>query len=174
MTKRSITSATLVAALALSGLAGATAAQDEVVEDEPSASITGELSFIDGVWSLTPVDGEPIELSFGPSWFTDLEALFGVSEGEVTVAGNVRDGMPNENASDVAKEKAAKPAVVKVRTVNDQKRAKGKPPWAGGPKVVGEAHPGHQGWSKGQADKPAKPGKPEAPAKPDKGGPQDR
>ena len=27
-------------------------------------------------------------------------------------------------------------------------REPGKPPWAGGPKVVGPSHPGYAGWSK--------------------------
>ena len=154
MTRRHLASATLVAALTLSVLPGAAAAQDTVEpadEDASARSISGTISYQEGVWYITPDQGDPIALSFGPAWFNDLGALFGFSDGdEVTVEGNVRDGMPNETASDTAKDKAVKDPVVKI------KREKGKPPWTGGPKDVGEAHPGYEGWSNGQAEKAEK------------------
>jgi hypothetical protein len=166
MTRRILTSATLVTALAFSALPAAAAAQDAVEpadETRADKSVTGTITELDGTWYVTPVGGDPIELSFGPSWFKDLSALFGLSDGDadITIGGNLRDGMPNENASETAKEQAAKEPVlkIKIRTVNDHKRTKGKPVWAGGPKVVGEAHPGFEGWSKGQADKAPKPEK---------------
>ena len=151
MTRRHLAAATLVAALALSGLPGLAGAQDAEPADEAASdkTVSGELSVVDGLWYVTPDGGEPIALRFGPSWFNDLYALFGLSAGEdVTIGGNVRGGEPNENAAD-----AAKDPVVRILTVDDQKRTKGKPPWAGGPKELGDAHPGFEGWSKGQAKK---------------------
>jgi|GEM_PF-6189566 len=174
MTKRILASATLTATLALSGLAGAAFAQDTVEPADEATNgktTTGTITMVDGVWYLTPTGGgEPIELSFGPSWFSDLAALYpDLPEGEVIVGGNLRGSMPNENASEMAMEKAVKDPLIKINTINGQKRAKGKPPWAGGPKDVGEAHPGYEGWSRGQAEKEAnKPPKPEKPAKPEK------
>jgi len=172
MTRRTIASAALIASLATSGLAGAAFAQDvaEPVDVEAnSKTITGTIEMVEGVWYLTPEGGEPIELSFGPSWFSDLGLLFpdGIPVGDVTIGGNLRDGMPNENASDTAMENAV--SKLKILTIDGEKRAKGKPPWAGGPKNegLGEMHPGFEGWSKGQADKPSKP---EKAAKPDKPG----
>ena len=143
MTRRAFASATLVAALALSVLPGAAAAQDAAEpadDDKPDKSITGSIiqNPVDGIWYLTPVDGDPIELEFGPSWFNDLTAFFELfdsgTDGVVTIGGNVRDGMPNENASDTAKAAAEKDPKVRILTVGDQRREEGKPPWAGGPK----------------------------------------
>lgn len=145
MTRRILASATLAGALALSVLPGATVAQDTAEsadENTPDKSVTGTITEVDGVWYVTPDGGEAIALSFGPSWFNDLYALFGLSgdEAGVTVGGNLRDGMPDENASDAATEAAAKHPQIKVLTVNDQRRDKGKPPWAGGP--TGKVPPG--------------------------------
>ncbi|MEA2026929.1 MAG: hypothetical protein U9O18_09600 [Chloroflexota bacterium] len=167
MTRRTLASAALIASLATSGLAGAALAQDVAepvdVEANPK-TITGTIEMVEGVWYLTPEGGDPIELSFGPSWFSDLGLLFpdGIPVGDVTIGGNLRDGMPNENASETAMDHATKDPVFKM------KRAKGKPPWAGGPKneELGEMHPGFEGWSKGQADKPPKPEKAAKPGKP--------
>jgi hypothetical protein len=75
--------------------------------------------------------GTTWELSAGPKWFygdnSPLKAFAGQS---VEVAGSHREGSTD----------------VSVDTVNGEPiRAAGKPPWAGGPKVVGEAHPGWKG-----------------------------
>ena len=177
MNKRLISAAPLSAVLALAGLAGAVAAVEPAEpedESKPDKTTTGTVLMgetEDGrvVYLLDTGEGEPIELQYGPSWFggefSPLHALVGE---EITVGGNLRDGMPNENASDTAKENAAKAPVIRILTLDEQKRVKGKPPWAGGPKDVGEAHPGFDGWSKGQANKPEKPGKPTKPEKPAK------
>lgn len=74
------------------------------------------------------VDGVTWELSAGPKWFwgasNPLAAYVGKS---VEVAGTYHAG---ETELDVA-------------TVDGKAlRAAGKPPWAGGPKVVGSKHPG--------------------------------
>lgn len=154
MRRRHFAATALVAALTLSLLPGAAMAQEAVApsnEDVSDKSVSGIISETDGVWYITPADSDPIALSFGPSWFNDLGALFGFYVGDdVTVEGNVRDGKPNENASDTAKDKAAKDPIVKI------KREKGKPLWTGGPKEVREVHPGYDGWSKGQAAKAEK------------------
>ena len=160
MHRRTITAAGLSAVLALSGTATIAAAQEETqpVEDAATSSVTGMLQTVVGedgrsTWYLD-VDGELIELQFGPSWFSDLAALFAVADGdEVAIGGNLRDGRPDQNASDVAKENAAQAPRLRIKTIGGEERPKGKPAWAGGPKVVGEAHPGHAGWSKGQARK---------------------
>lgn len=84
-------------------------------------------------YTLT-VDGKVLRLDAGPSWFHGnahpLKPFVGKT---VTVAGGQR-----------ADE-------VDVETVNGTRlRAEGKPPWAGGWKRVGAAHPG---WSQEKADR---------------------
>ena len=80
--------------------------------------------------------GTTYALDGGPSWFYGdkhpLKAFVGKS---VTVVGA----------------RAAGATEVDVETVNGQAlREPGKPPWAGGWKVVGERHPG---WSQAKADR---------------------
>lgn len=160
MNKRSTSAAALGALLAIGTTAAVAAAQEPDPVDESSAvaGTSGVLEIVtneDGqpVWYLN-VGGELIELSFGPAWFNDLTALFGAAEGDgVTVDGNVRTMSPNENASEVALEKAGQ--TLKVKTVDGEGRDQGKPAWTGGPKEQGESHPGYDGWSKGQANKAA-------------------
>jgi hypothetical protein len=90
-------------------------------------------------YSVT-ANGKTWELSAGPSWYwgdkNPLNAYVGKS---VSVAGSTHEG---ETELD-------------VETVNGTAlRAAGKPPWSGGPWVVGETHPGWKPW---MAD--GKPGK---------------
>jgi hypothetical protein len=75
-------------------------------------------------------------LSAGPSWYWgDKNPLAAYVGTRVTVAG--KQGAGNDE--------------VEVRTVNGTAiRAAGRPPWAGGWKVVGEGHPG---WSEEKADR---------------------
>jgi hypothetical protein len=55
----------------------------------------------------------------------------------VTIAGTHREGSTD----------------VSVDTVDGTAiRAEGRPPWAGGPKVVGERHPGWKAWKTTQSD----------------------
>jgi len=164
MNKRSTGAAALSALLAIGSTAAVAAAQEPDPVDESSAvaGTTGVLEIVtneDGqsIWYLN-VEGELIKLSFGPAWFNDLTALFGAEEGdeltvgdEVTVGGNVRSMSPNENASEMALEKAGQ--TLKVKTVDGEGRDKGKPAWAGGPTEQLESHPGFEGRSKGQANK---------------------
>ena len=74
------------------------------------------------------VDGVTWELSAGPKWYwganNPLAAFVGKS---VAVAGTYRSG---ETDLDV------------VTVDGKALRASGKPPWAGGPNVVGKIHPG--------------------------------
>jgi hypothetical protein len=90
-------------------------------------------------YSLT-ADGKTWELSAGPSWYwgdkNPLNAYVGKS---VTIAGSTHTG----------------DAELDVETVDGKAlRDGGKPPWAGGPWVVGKSHPGWKDWMAG-----GKPGK---------------
>ena len=82
------------------------------------------------------VDGVTWELSAGPKWFwgasNPLAAYVGKS---VQVTGTYHAG---KNELDV------------VTVDGKALRAEGKPPWAGGPKVVGSSHPG---WKDGKPGK---------------------
>lgn len=78
--------------------------------------------------------GRTYELGAGPKWHwgdnNPLNAYVGTS---VTVMGWLREGTTD----------------VSVDTVDGTAiRAAGKPPWAGGPWVVGEGHPGWKDWMK--------------------------
>ncbi|MFO7534016.1 MAG: hypothetical protein R6W93_16310, partial [Candidatus Limnocylindrales bacterium] len=135
MTRRIIGSALLSTALAVSSMAGLAAAQEPVEPaDEAAPSTTSGTIVVvqndDGsvVYSLQTEDGQSFELSFGPSWFWGpLSALWpeAVEGASVEIGGNLRDGLPNEGASDVALEQAAKDPVLKVNTLNGVKRAQG-------------------------------------------------
>ncbi|MFL5650738.1 MAG: hypothetical protein ACJ777_05605 [Chloroflexota bacterium] len=85
-------------------------------------------------------NGKTWDLSAGPPWYwgdkNPLKAFVGKS---VTVAGSTHEGSTE----------------LDVETVDGKAiRAAGKPPWAGGPRVVGPTHPGWKPW---MAD--GKPGK---------------
>ena len=78
------------------------------------------------------IDGTVWELSAGPKWFwgenNPLAAHVGAA---VEITGTYREG---ETELD-------------VETVNGERlRAEGRPPWAGGPREVGETHPGWKDW----------------------------
>ena len=90
-------------------------------------------------YSLT-VDGKTWQLSAGPSWYwgdkNPLNAYVGKS---VSIAGSTHDGDTE----------------LDVESVDGKAlREGGKPPWAGGPWVVGKTHPGWKDWMAG-----GKPGK---------------
>lgn len=190
MTRRIIGAAALSSALALSSIAGIATAQEPIEPAEPPADEVVASSMTSGTivavenpdgsttYYLQTEAGQLVELSFGPGWFWGpLSALWpeAVEGASVEIGGNVRDGMPSDSASDVALEQAAKDPVLKVNALDGAKRAQGKPPWAGGPKVQGPAHPGYVGWSKGQANKAAgaeKAAKPEKPGRPAHAGPK--
>jgi len=78
------------------------------------------------------VDGTTWELSAGPKWYWgDRNPLAEHVGATVEVAGTHHEGQTD----------------LDVETVDGAAiRAAGKPPWAGGPKVVGEAHPGWKDW----------------------------
>ena len=86
-------------------------------------------------FSMT-VGGVVWELSAGPKWFWGANNPLAAYVGKaVEVTGTYHAG---ENELDVA-------------TVDGKAlRAAGKPPWAGGPKVVGSSHPG---WKDGKPGK---------------------
>ena len=92
----------------------------------------------EGKKSYTLTDGgKTYELDAGPHWFFDegqypLDKYVGQT---VTIEGEIAEGSDE----------------VEVISVNGTAlRAPGKPPWAGGWKVVGERHPG---WSQEKADR---------------------
>jgi len=80
--------------------------------------------------------GKTYELDAGPPWFWGANNPLAKFAGKsVTITGETRVGSTE----------------VDVQTVDGTAiRAPGKPPWAGGWKVVGEKHPG---WSQAKADK---------------------
>jgi hypothetical protein len=103
---------------------------------ETPVSLTGTVqqsSDADGRPTYTvTVNGKTWTLSAGPPWFwgdkNPLKAYVGKS---VTVAGTTHAGE----------------AEIDVETVDGKAlREPGKPPWAGGPWVVGPTHPGWKDW----------------------------
>jgi hypothetical protein len=78
--------------------------------------------------------GTVYDLSAGPPWFWGAKNPLAAFAGKtVTVVGI----------------HAAGSTEVDVESVDGKAiRAEGRPPWAGGPRVVGERHPGWHGWSK--------------------------
>ncbi len=82
--------------------------------------------------------GTTYDLDAGPSWFHGDNHPLEAFDGEtVTIVGEIAEGSTE----------------VEVETVDGTAlREPGKPPWAGGWKVVGQAHPG---WSQEKADRMA-------------------
>jgi hypothetical protein len=78
--------------------------------------------------------GKTYELGAGPGWWWgDDHPLAAYAGKAVTIAGSLEEGTTE----------------IDVETVGGKavKTWTGKPPWAGGPKVVGEKHPGWKSWS---------------------------
>lgn len=155
----------LILPLATAGIAsilivGAVAGQDP--EDETDAQVPSVETRQGIVEAVTDVDGDveyqltdatgTIELSVGPPWFWgENHPLDGVT-GDVTATGELDRGAPPAHANANAADRADGEPSFDVFTLNGEEfRAAGKPPWAGGPAVVGESHPGYAGWSRGQA-----------------------
>ena len=90
----------------------------------------------DGDTAYTLTDGgKTYTLEAGPKWFFETYPLEQYVGANVTIDGETREGSN----------------VIDVLSVNGTAlRAAGKPPWAGGWKVVGERHPG---WSQEKADR---------------------
>lgn len=93
------------------------------------------------VFTIT-VDGVVWELSAGPKWFHGAKNPLAAWVGQrVDIAGTHRPGSGGD-------------AELDVETVNGVAlRSPGRPSWAGGPKVVGEIHPGWKDW---KVDKPGR------------------
>jgi hypothetical protein len=160
MDRKTLLSATLVAALALAGSAGAVTAQD----DEPGMEIlTGTITTMadaDGVMEYyLDVDGTLLKLSVGPPWFWgDADPLAAYVGQSVELQGFAKTGIPDDQAADIARERAVAEEAFDVRFVAGSPLwdvDAFRPPWAGGPAVVGEIHPGYAGWSRGQEAKAA-------------------
>ena len=106
--------------------------------EEVPVTLTGTVgkeSGEDGDFTLT-VGSHVYKLSAGPKWWWgDANPLAAAVGKTVTIAGEQEEGTSN----------------VDVQAVDGTAiRAKGKPPWAGGWKVVGEKHPG---WAQWKVDK---------------------
>ena len=116
--------------------------------DEVVTTLSGVLS------TKADADGDvdyyigDVRLSVGPPWFWgDKHPLTGLVGKTITVTGHMETGNPAKAKAN-AKAKDNGPEF-EVLTVNGTTvREPGKPPWAGGPKVVGPSHPGYAGWSK--------------------------
>jgi hypothetical protein len=87
-------------------------------------------------------DGTTYELGAGPHWFWGSDHPLAAHVGKrVEIAGETREGTTE----------------IDVESVDGVAlREPGKPPWAGGPAVVGERHPGWKAWSAAHPD--GKPG----------------
>ena len=130
--------AVLAALVAIPALAADKTAKDKVAKSPVTVTGTvGTATDADGEASYTlRSGGTTYTLEAGPSWFFGddhpLKPFVGKS---VTVSG----------------ERAAGSNEIEVDAVNGKQiRAGGKPPWAGGWKRVGKAHPG---WSQDKADR---------------------
>jgi hypothetical protein len=152
MDRKVLLSAMLATALAASS--GAVAAQDS----EPSMQVlTGTIVAVvdaDGVseYYLQLDDGSQLKLSVGPPWYWGSENPLAEYVNQVVeVQGYDKTGVPDEQAADIAKKRAVAEASFDVRVIEDETLwTTFRPPWAGGPAVVGEVHPGFAGWSRGQ------------------------
>lgn len=91
---------------------------------------------------------DSIRLSVGPPWFWgDDHPLAPYVGTDVEVTGHVDEGTPSEHANprahQNAEERGPREPSFEVFSVDGNViREPGKPPWAGGPSVVGERHPG--------------------------------
>jgi hypothetical protein len=119
-------------------------AEETAKAPEIAVTVTGTVAQTtdgQGRPTFTLTDGATTwELSAGPTWYWGDKNPLAASVGKsVTVAGTHREGGTE----------------ISVDTVDGVAiRAPGKPPWAGGPWVVGPTHPGWKAW---MAD--GKPGK---------------
>jgi hypothetical protein len=154
MDRRPLLSAMLATALALAGSSGAIVAQDSEASMETLTGTIVVLPDADGVneYYLQLADGSRLKLSVGPPWYWgSTNPLAEYVDQVVEVQGYIDDGVPDERAADVAKDRAVVEVSLDVRVIGDETLwTTFRPPWAGGPGVVGEVHPGFAGWSRGQ------------------------
>lgn len=135
-------SAAASAAPAASDKPGKGPKADKEKEPETPVTLTGTVGTRtdedgDTAYTLT-VNGTAYDLEVGPPWFWgDNHPLKGLVGKTVTIQGDQAQGSTS----------------VEVRVADGKTiREPGKPPWAGGWKVVGERHPG---WAQWKADKAA-------------------
>jgi hypothetical protein len=129
---------TAVPVLAGVGSSNAPGQQKEKTPSTP-ITITGTVETstdAEGETAYTLTDGgKTYTLGAGPKWFFEEYPLQKYVGQSVTIDGELKEGTTE----------------VDVLAVNGTAlRAAGKPPWAGGWKVVGERHPG---WSQAKADR---------------------
>ena len=116
--------------------------------DEVVTTLSGVLS------TKADADGDvdyyigDVRLSVGPPWFWgDKHPLKGLVGKSITVTGHMETGNPAKAKAN-ARAKDSGPEFEALTVDGKTIREPGKPPWAGGPKVVGPSHPGYAGWSK--------------------------
>ena len=116
--------------------------------DEVVTTLSGVLS------TKADADGDvdyyigDVRLSVGPPWFWgDKHPLTGLVGKTITVTGHMETGNPAKAKAN-ARAKDSGPEFEALTVDGKTIREPGKPPWAGGPKVVGPSHPGYAGWSK--------------------------
>ena len=103
-----------------------------------SGTVVAETDEQDRTRYTLTAGGRTYELSAGPRWFWGDDHPLRASVGdEVEITGEIAEGSDE----------------IDVETVDGERlRAEGKPPWAGGPKVVGEQHPGWNAWRAAHPD----------------------
>lgn len=146
--------------MAVPTLVGAQEAEDAMASADTEVLVTRtgtvEIAFDDEgrrEYYLVLGDGSRLELDVGPPWYLgEDDRLAGLVGREVEVVGSLGEGPPVERIPDVARERSDPGPSIDVYIIDGERvREPGRPPWAGGPAVVGESHPGYDGWSQGRA-----------------------
>ncbi len=131
-----------LAGLAILALAATASAADPTAEPEPATEDrTGTIEQTTGPDGTVEYTLGGTRLSVGPPWFWDSSPLAPFVGTSVTVTGAADDGTPSASAPDAAKADGV-PSFDVFSIDGTVIREPGKPPWAGGPAVVGERHPG--------------------------------
>ncbi len=125
--------------------------------DEAPVELTGPVSAGtdsdgDKEYKIT-VEGKAIQLDAGPRWFYGDDYPLAPFVGKtVTVKGKQGSGPKPKQARNARKAKGSEVDVLSVTSggKTTKVRSSSRPAWAGGPKAVGEKHPGYEGWSRGQ------------------------
>lgn len=120
---------------------------------EPTSTLRGVLRVQEGADGRGTYLIGDVRLSVGPPWFWgENHPLADLVGRTITVTGREDDGANGRGRGRGGDEGPS----FDVFAVNGTEiRQAGRPPWAGGPRVVGPSHPGYQGWFRGQANRPA-------------------
>lgn len=142
MRKKTLVPGMILAGVAVLALAATAVAADPTDAPEPaSEDRTGTVEKTTGPDGDVEYTLGDVRLSVGPPWFWDISPLASFVGKSITVTGATDDGTPPASAPDAAKGDGA-PSFDVFSIDGKVIRSPGKPPWAGGPAVVGEKHPG--------------------------------